>query len=358
MNWDIVLGSALGQGGLERVVATVGRTLRRRGHAVRILQAQPSEHPDWAQGLPLVHYDATAFGGMLRYEAEPDLLRWALGYMALHDSASRPDVILATHTPIFSLIARLAAGIGKDAPLILSWLHGPLAAYGEASPLLCADAHLAISRSVEASLHSSVLAGQPVFYIGNPVRLGVSPVRRPTRQAEFVYLGRLSPEKRLDRLLQAIARVTVPWRLTVFGDGPQAADMGSLAVSLGIADRVAWRGWQEDPWVHVESATALVLTSDYEGFGVAAAEALARGVPVVSSMSGGPEEFLRGGGGWLYPGEDIGKLAGILQELADGTRALPSPDLCRRAVRPYDPGLVVDRIEAAAQSARAWSLSR
>ena len=359
MNWDIVLGMALGQGGLERVVATVGRTLRRRGHGVRILQAGPSPYP-WAQGLPLVHYDPLAGGGAPRYAGEPDVLRWAHGYRAICDTGGPPDVILATHTPFFSLIARLAAGIGPHAPVILSWIHGPPSAYGDLSPLRCADAHLAISRSVEDRLRAADggEVGRPVFYVGNPVSLAVPPVGRPRTGAHFVFMGRISPEKRLDRLLEEIAHVQAPWRLSVYGEGPLKEEMQALAASLGIAHRVAWHGWRRDPFAALADATALLLTSEYEGFGSSAAEALAHGVPVISSRSGGPEELLRDGGGWLYPGHEAGALAAILEGIAAGRLPLPTQEECRRQVRSYAPGLVVDRIEAAALSARAVAAMR
>ena len=58
----------------------------------------------------------------------------------------------------------------------------------------------------------------------------------------LLFVGRLTEQKGVDKLLRALARQRVPARLDVVGDGPEADALRTLAGELGIADRVRWHG--------------------------------------------------------------------------------------------------------------------
>lgn len=99
------------------------------------------------------------------------------------------------------------------------------------------------------------------------------------------YLGRLHPKKNVDVLLRSLSLLPTEYRLAVCGDGNASyrESLEQLATKLGVADRVEWRG-------HVDSAGRLalfgachltVMPSAYECFGMAAAEAMSAGLPVV-----------------------------------------------------------------------------
>lgn len=354
MKIDILFGLAEGHGGLETALTLVTRELKRQGHEPRLFQVQESPHPQWERELPMYHYDPTAFGYPPRYVGEPDQLRWMLGYRMLLETAGRPDVILATHTPIFSLIARTAVGIGPDAPPVISWLHGPAEVYGDPSPLTFADAHLAISKGVGDSLRQAI--GQcPVHFVGNPIDMDVPEIPRPKDGTEFLFLGRLEAQKRPDRLLRALAKVQGQWHLSIYGDGTLGDRMQELGSSLGIGRRITWHGWRPEPWQEIAEASALVLSSDYEGFGLVLAEALARGVPVVSTDIVGPADFVRSGeNGWLIR-KDEGALAGILGRIVSGATPLPPPDVCRASMREFAPDVVCQRILQAITYVKAYS---
>jgi len=110
----------------------------------------------------------------------------------------------------------------------------------------------------------------------------------PSRQVggvrRILALARLMPQKRLDRLICAFALMqTRNARLVIVGDGPERARLQHLAASMGVADRLDLPGFVEDvvPWLM--RADVLALTSDYEGLPAAVLEALAAGVPVVTT---------------------------------------------------------------------------
>lgn len=157
-------------------------------------------------------------------------------------------------------------------------------------------------------------------------------------------VGRMVPEKDFPTLLNAIARAARKPRLVVLGDGPERAAIEALAGSLGIADRVDFRGYLNEPWAVYQEAKMLALSSRTEAFGNVLVEALGHGLPVVATRCGGPEEVLRDGlDGTLVPVGDAAALAAAIDMgLADPGD--PAPRRARAETFSLDRAL--DRFEA------------
>ena len=101
---------------------------------------------------------------------------------------------------------------------------------------------------------------------------------------QLLTLARMMPQKRLDLMLDAFARVERRGaRLTILGDGPLRPMLEQRAAALGIGDRVAMPGFVADVLPALREADLFLLSSDYEGLPAAALEALACGVPVVTT---------------------------------------------------------------------------
>ncbi|MCL6632365.1 MAG: glycosyltransferase [Alicyclobacillus herbarius] len=356
---DIVLGRAWGRGGLETVLSIVSQELQKRGHKVRLFQFEPPEHKAWLQTIPtMYYYDPVALHYRAAYDGEISIFRHALGYRQLLTEMGVPDVVLATHTPYFSLMCRLSlAYLESQQPPIVTWLHGPVDAFGGGELLKYADAHLAISAGVADSIRRALLQDAPLHVVGNPFDFSsISRVPRATKQLELLYIGRLhNQQKRLDVLFQALSQLRGHYRLTIIGDGPDRAALQNLADQLKINSRIHWAGWKEKPWDHVREASLLVLTSDYEGFGMVLVEALSRGIPVAASNCAGPSDIVMPTNGWLFEPGNAGELATILQDLIDGRQHLPTPEQCEQSVQAYRKEFVVDQIEAALHEARAFT---
>src|SRR5258706_403467 len=111
--------------------------------------------------------------------------------------------------------------------------------------------------------------------------------------ATLLCVGRLDPIKGIDLVLESVAAMHVPARLIVVGgnpDGdPEVERLRAVAADLGLADRVTFPGAvaQRDLPRYYRGADALVVTSRYESFGLAAVEALACGTPVVAGQGRG-----------------------------------------------------------------------
>jgi len=119
----------------------------------------------------------------------------------------------------------------------------------------------------------------------------------PFDPPRLLYLGRLSPEKRVDVALDAFAKVRLRHplaRLVIAGDGSEREGLERQADRLGLGGRVEFLGWVRSDEVPslINSVTLLLLPSEREAFGMAALEAGLMGRPVVASCRGGLPEVI------------------------------------------------------------------
>ncbi len=181
-------------------------------------------------------------------------------------------------------------------------------------------------------------APQRTRKIYNPVAWGDSdaPVTGETLKARpplILASGRLVASKNFDGLIRAFATIEPrDARLVIIGEGPERPRLEAEAARLGVADRVELPGYKSEPWKYYDLATCLAVCSRSESFGMTVVEALAHGLPVVSTDCGGPREILgKSGIGRIVPLDDEFALADALgAALADP--GSPEPRI-RRAER-------------------------
>lgn len=130
-----------------------------------------------------------------------------------------------------------------------------------------------------------------------------------TQIKSILFVGSLLPVKCLHILIKAIFQVKSlrrDWRLDIIGEGPQRAELENLVSKLDLRDYVTFHGQKRQDEVAqlMRDADFLVLTSEYETFSVAIAEALVSGLPVISTRCGGPEELINNENGVLISRND------------------------------------------------------
>jgi N-acetyl-alpha-D-glucosaminyl L-malate synthase BshA len=124
--------------------------------------------------------------------------------------------------------------------------------------------------------------------------------------------------KRVDDVLRVFAKVNSekPSKLILVGDGPERANCERICRELDLCDRVIFLGKVRDTSHVLEIADVFLLPSETESFGLAALEAMAVGVPVISSNTGGiPEVNIHGYSGFLSNVGDITDMANNMLEL-------------------------------------------
>ncbi len=208
-----------------------------------------------------------------------------------------------------------------------------------------ADARIAVSYGVADDLAAlGGLLRDDISVVHNPI------LDRPASPDDFaaaeaiwrgwcgpriLTVGNLKPQKNHPLLIRAFKKVATrrDARLLILGDdlGNDAGieTMKSYAQSLGVADKVIIPGAVPNPTAYYLSANLFVLSSDFEGFGNVIVEALACGLPVLSTdCPYGPAEILAGGRyGRLTPVGDADALASAILEALDSPH---DPDALKR----------------------------
>ncbi len=175
---------------------------------------------------------------------------------------------------------------------------------------------VAVSRALQERLRDY---RADTYYIPNLVDAErFAPAPAPHEGFVFGVLGNLIPRKRVDRLLRAFAKAGLEnTRLRIGGDGPERERLERLAVSLRLEKQVEFCGavpYAQTPAFY-NACDCLVSASKAETFGMTLIEALACGVPVLSTRSGGPESIVvPGQNGWLVPVDDVDALADSLRQ--------------------------------------------
>jgi glycosyltransferase involved in cell wall biosynthesis len=229
--------------------------------------------------------------------------------------------------PAGDAVRRAAA----SAPLVVS-VHGhDVQGKGAAGPTVATTlqhTRLVLANSAGTARRCAALGARDI----RVVHLGADVPSAPTAPSEhptLVTVGHLAARKRHGDVISALALLRdrhPQLRYVIVGDGPERERLGYLAASLGVADRVQFRGQlrNAEALAVARSAALFVMPSVDEAFGVAYIEAMAGGVPAIGCRGeDGPEEIAGAGGGIeLVPARDVRALADRIDALLCDRAAL------------------------------------
>lgn len=139
----------------------------------------------------------------------------------------------------------------------------------------------------------------------------------------FVNVGILERHKNQELLIRAFAKAFRGQSdvvLKIVGDGRLGPDLKKLATELNVVDQVEILGFLRPDAIRVllDSSHAFVLSSTFETFGVVLIEAMARGLPVISSDIEGPSELIHAANGMLFKNGSVDDLSLKLVEMLNG----------------------------------------
>ena len=161
--------------------------------------------------------------------------------------------------------------------------------------------------------------------IGNPLTLDTREFQynADSKEKLIIYVGRIDHnQKRVERVIDTWERIApdlLDWRLEIVGDGPERERLEELALAKALP-RVSFEGFQ-DPVDYYKRASILLLTSEYEGFGLVIVEAMAFGcVPIVYGSYSAVYDIIENAkDGFIVPTPyDAGIYSNCVKLLAEG----------------------------------------
>ncbi|MEJ2218955.1 MAG: glycosyltransferase [Gemmatimonadota bacterium] len=317
----------VGKGGLENMVANLAVGVARRGCSSTVLALD--EGGINRRRLEEAGVPCLVAGGRSLYS--PRFHKRVRSIL----QERRPAVV---HTHHFSpLLHALLAGRGLDA----RWIHTEHAH----EYLLRRRDYRLMLRFLSRRVHRFVVVGehQVDYYVE---RVGVDPdrivvIRNGVDTSRFRPLpahdggpqpsdwpsgfvaataARLAPEKMQRTMVQAVARATqlrpaLELHIVLMGDGPERSALEGQAAALGVSDKVHFLGWREDLPQLLPHADVFVLASASEGLPLAVLEAMASGVPVLSTPVGDLPRVVQEGstGGFFRVGDAEGLAAHLIR---------------------------------------------
>jgi glycosyltransferase involved in cell wall biosynthesis len=192
----------------------------------------------------------------------------------------------------------------------------------------------------------------PNFSRVPPIDASRAPFHRPLRLLSY---GRYVHKKGFDVLLRAFSQLVdagVEAELTVGGSGPESEALEALAKELGIEGKVKLGVWIDDVCSALDQADVFVLPSRDEPFGIVMLEAMARGIPMVTTRTQGPAQVLSDETAYFAEIDSVDGLYEGLSRVANhpeeaGEKASAALELYRTT---YHEDAVMPRLEALYQS--------
>jgi len=309
-----------GIGGSVRIACTLATELARRGHSVHVIARRPPV-ANWLNDSGVfVHTLLPAVNGRLPSGLDID---WnndeQAEFRSLVAGVARSERLQVLHAhygvPFAHVVASLARELGSLGPMTIATLHGTDVSIHGREPgqrRLLSESLSALAAVTTVSRDYARLARHlfalrespqviPNFIDVNRFRPAQSPHRDRPRVVHVSNFRRVKDPRSLAQVFLAV-RERIDAELWLVGDGPSLPALREMLSDAGAEDAVRFFGAMSDVAKILREADLLLMTSVLESFCVAAAEAMACGLPVVAARVGGLAEVVDDGtSGHLFP---------------------------------------------------------
>lgn len=328
MKIGIVLYPTFGGSG---VVATeLGKSLAKKGHKVHfITYSHPVRLGSFRENITY-HEVSVSDYPLFEYQPYETVLASKMVDVVKHEGLDILHVHYAIpHASAAFMAKMILKSQGIDIPFVTT-LHGTDITLVGRDPsfepviTFClneSDAVTAVSKSLKEDTYKHFSTTRPIEVIPNFIKVpgDFNTIDRSMRkcyaaEGEFVlcHVSNFRKVKRVEDVLRVFQKVNEvkPSLLLLVGDGPERYHLEEMCRELNLCDRVKFLGKVRDTQHVLEIADVFVLPSETESFGLAALEAMAVGVPVISSNTGGiPEVNVHGVTGYLSNVGDVDDMA-------------------------------------------------
>jgi glycosyltransferase involved in cell wall biosynthesis len=314
--------NGLETGGAEKLLVDLIPLLQKQGHQVDLLLLNGIKTPFYDKLILLTnsnvfHLGTTYYNPFYIFKLIPYLKKYnlihvhlfpAMYFVALAKilSLSRTKLIFTEHSTsnrrlqnkIYYPLERMIYSVYSSIICITDGVRATL----EDKLKLCNDKFHVIENGIDLSLINSTLAharSKFGYFENDKLICMVAGFRR---------------EKDQDTVVKALKLLPIDYKLIFIGEGDRLLEVKTLAKSLEVYERIIFLGVRTDVISLIKMCDIAVLSSHWEGFGLAAVEAMACGVPLIASNVEGLSEVVRGGG-LLFEKGNVSELMNKIQSL-------------------------------------------
>ena len=249
------------------------------------------------------------------------------------------DVIIGDHAPLSVRLAACKPGLSGTR--LIGWIHnsyqalfGPDSLYIGPELKKHYEFQLAkLDRTIVLCRYDQQQYHFPTQVVYNPLTLVPGPAAEGNSK-KFLAVGRFSHRhKGFDLLIEAFhhfAQKDKEWTLDIVGEGPEEALYRTLIADFGLEQRIRLHPFTNNIQQYYHDAQVYVLSSRWEGFGLVIVEAMAHGLPVISSDLPTSKEIM-GDFGLYFKNGDAAELALRLEEATRMDWTTASAEAIRRA---------------------------
>lgn len=213
------------------------------------------------------------------------------------------------------------------------------------------DEIVAVSQSLKQKIKREF--NVDACYIPNIVDLEIYnyvPSDKVSSEFRFVSVGSLIPRKQMQLLINGFSSFSknVPnSELLIFGSGPEEEFLRNQISNLGLSDKVKLQGSARREIIAsvLKTSSCFVLVSEVETFGVVFIEALACGLPVIATISGGPETFIHAGNGILIPVNDEKALVEAMKTMYQNYQYYDREKIAVEIIQKFSPKAVANQLQ-------------
>ena len=317
--------SSLGSGGAERVVSILSNEFTKRGLEVSVVMVNNSNvYYEISEKIELVKLNCA------QYDSLPLRKRFPKRIRLIKDTLIKinPDVVVSFLSEI-NIDVCLALR-GSKIPVIVSERNDPATdpasrikkilrkiSYRKASGF--------VFQTEDAKKYFSKAIQRRSMVIFNPLSGNLPAPYDGEREKRIVAVGRLNRQKNYALLFKSFSNISSihpEYTLDIYGEGVLLEELKSIANEMGLKEKIVFHGFCSDVHLKIFKAGMFVMSSDFEGMPNALIEAMAIGLPCISTdcPCGGPKTVIDNGkNGLLVPVNDSEALVCAMEKLISNT---------------------------------------